>query len=123
MEEKLTNIVRQTLQYRDANNIIRNDFMHILHQLTKTNKDFREVDATAHAAGFFGDGYETSSIVMHLTLYELAASPETQSKLREEINKAFEENNDTLPYEELQKLTYLDAAFNGGFLFMRVQYF
>lgn len=116
VEDKVRNIVRQTLQYREDNNIVRNDFLHILHQLMKTNKDFTEIDATAHAAGFFADGYESSSIVMHFLLYELAANPEPQSKLREEINKAFEANKGTLPYEELQHLPYLDAVFNGEFL-------
>ncbi|KAJ3642767.1 hypothetical protein Zmor_025523 [Zophobas morio] len=112
VEEKLTNIVRQTLRYREDNNIVRNDFMHILYQMTKTNSDFKEVDATAHAAGFFVEGYETSSVVMHFLLYELAANRKVQLKLRQEIDKAFEENDDTLPYEELQKLVYLDAVFN-----------
>ncbi|KAJ3648665.1 hypothetical protein Zmor_020451 [Zophobas morio] len=112
VEVKLTNIITQTLKYREDNNIIRNDFLHIIHQLMKSHKDFTEVDATAHAAGFFGDGYETSSIAMHFFLYELAANPETQIKLREEVNKAFEENNNTLPYEEIQKMAYLDAAFS-----------
>ena len=118
MEEKLTNIVRQTLRYREDNNIVRNDFMHILYQMTKTNSDFKEVDATAHAAGFFVEGYETSSVVMHFLLYELAANRRVQLKLRQEIDKAFDENDNTLPYEELQKLVYLDAVFNGKLWFV-----
>ena len=121
VEVKLTNIITQTLKYREDNNIIRNDFLHIIHQLMKSHKDFTEVDATAHAAGFFGDGYETSSIAMHFFLYELAANPETQIKLREEVNKAFEENNDTLPYEEIQKMAYLDAAFSGKFSYVHIR--
>ncbi|RZC42383.1 p450 domain containing protein, partial [Asbolus verrucosus] len=114
VEEKLTNIVSQTLKYREENNIVRNDFLHILHQLKKTCKvyEFTDVDVTAHAAGFFGDGYETSSVVMSFILYELATSPKAQSILREEINKAFEENDGKIPYEVLQGLPYLDAVLN-----------
>ncbi|XP_044262902.1 probable cytochrome P450 28a5 isoform X2 [Tribolium madens] len=112
VEEKLTNIVVQILKYREDNNIVRNDFLQILHQIKKKDPNFTNVDITAHAAGFFGDGYETSSIVMHFILYALASNPQTQSKLREEVTKAFEENHDSLPYEELQKLQYLDAVFN-----------
>lgn len=50
---------------------------------------------------------------MHFILYELAANPEIQSRLREEITNAFEENNNSLPYKVLQNLPYLDAVFNG----------
>ncbi|RZC37303.1 p450 domain containing protein, partial [Asbolus verrucosus] len=114
IERKLNNIVSQTLKYREKNDIVRNDFLHILAQLKKTCKDyeFTDVDVTAHAAGFFGDGYETSSIVMSFALFALAASPEAQSKLREEVVKNFAENNDKIPYEALQAMSYLDGVVN-----------
>jgi cytochrome P450 len=115
VENKLLEIVSDTLSYREGKKIIRNDFLHILSQLKKTSKDyeFTDVDVTAHAAGFFADGYETSSIVMSFVLFELSVNPEAQSKLREEINKAFEENDHKLPYEVLKALPYLDGVING----------
>jgi cytochrome P450 len=115
IEKKITDIVTETLKYREENNIVRNDFLQILSQLKKTSKeyDFTDIDVTAHAAGFFGDGYETSSVVMSFILYQLSANPEAQSKLREEVNKVFEENGNKLPYEILQALPYLDAVVNG----------
>ncbi|RZC35328.1 p450 domain containing protein [Asbolus verrucosus] len=114
VEEKLTNIISQTLKYRETNNVVRNDFLQHLHQLKKTCTDyeFTDVDVAAHATGFFGDGYETSSIVMSFVLYELALNPTAQSTLREEISKAFEENDDQLPYDALQGLQYLDGVVN-----------
>ncbi|KAJ3637984.1 hypothetical protein MTP99_001399 [Tenebrio molitor] len=113
IEEKFTNIVVETLKYREANNIVRNDFLQMLHQMKKSSNDdsFTDLEITAHAAGFFGDSYETSSITMHFLLYELASNPEAQTKLREEIVKAFDEN-EKLPYEELQMMPYLDAVLN-----------
>jgi cytochrome P450 len=84
-------------------------------QLKKTCKDFTDVDVTAHAAGFIADGYETSSIVMSFVLYELANNPNVQSKLRQEIDKNFAKNSNTLPYDVLQKMTYLDAVLNGRY--------
>ncbi|KAJ3637794.1 hypothetical protein MTP99_001222 [Tenebrio molitor] len=110
VEEKITNILSQTLRYRERNNIVRNDFLHVLMQLKKTCKDFTDVDVIAHAAGFIADGYETSSIVMSFVLYELANNPDVQSKLRQEIDKNFAKNSNTLPYNALQKMTYLDAV-------------
>lgn len=50
---------------------------------------------------------------MHFILYELASNPEAQSKLRQEVKKAFDENNGSISYEQLQNLSYLDAVFNG----------
>jgi cytochrome P450 len=122
VEEKLENIVSQTLKYRDENNVVRNDFLHILHQMMKECKDgsFTSIDVTAHAAGFFGDGYETSSVVMHFILYQLAADLDSQTKLRREINKVFQQNDNTLPYEELQKMPYLDAVFNGIDIYLQI---
>ncbi|KAJ3641250.1 hypothetical protein Zmor_027764 [Zophobas morio] len=113
VEKKLTQIVSQTLQYREDNNIVRNDFLQIIRELKKTSKDyeFTDLDVTAHAAGFFGDGYETSSQVMSFVLYHLAANEDVQMKLRNEINEAFDEK-ERLPYEVLQTLTYLDGVFN-----------
>ncbi|KAJ3641252.1 hypothetical protein Zmor_027766 [Zophobas morio] len=114
LEEKLMRLVCDTLKYREQNNIVRNDFLHIMAQLKKTCKeyDFTNEDVTAHAAGFFGDGYETSSIVMSFTLFELAANPECQSRLREELEASFE--NDKISYEALTSLAYLEAAICEG---------
>lgn len=103
------------MQYREENNIVRNDFLQSMIQLKKTIIDgnFSDIDVTAQAAGFFGDGYETSSIVMSFILYHLASNPEVQNILRKEVFKAFEENNGTLPYEVIQTLPYLDGTING----------
>jgi cytochrome P450 family 28 len=112
VEEKVTNIVSQTLRYRERNNVVRNDYLHILMQLKETSKDydFTDVDVTAHAAGFIADGYESSSVVMSFLLYELANNPDVQSKLRQEIDESFAKHSNTMPYEAIQDMTYLDAV-------------
>jgi cytochrome P450 len=115
VEEKVTNIVSQTLRYRERNNVVRNDYLHILMQLKETSKDydFTDVDVTAHAAGFIADGYESSSVVMSFLLYELANNPDVQSKLRQEIDESFAKHSNTMPYEAIQDMTYLDAVLSG----------
>jgi hypothetical protein len=115
VEVKLIDIVTQTLKYRRDNNVVRHDFLHIMNQIKENSQSagFSEVDVTAHAAGFFGDGYETSSIVMSFFLFNLSNNPVAQKKLREEIDAAFEDNDNKLPYDVLQGLSYLDAALNG----------
>jgi cytochrome P450 len=115
MEVKLIDIVTQTLKYRRENNVVRHDFLHIMNQIKENSKrgEFTEVDMAAHAAGFFGDGFETSSIVMSFFLFNLSNNPDAQMKLREEIDAAFGDNDNKPPYEVLQALPYLDAALNG----------
>ena len=117
IEDRLANIVTQTLNYRKNNNVVRNDFLHILSQLKKTCKEyeFTDVDVTAHASGFFIDGFETSASVMSFVLHELAANGEAQGKLREEIVSHFRDNDNKLSYEGLQGLPYLDAVIQGAF--------
>ncbi|EFA04564.1 probable cytochrome P450 6a13 [Tribolium castaneum] len=110
VEKKLTNLVSDALKHRQVNNIVRNDFLHIISQLKKTNQDFTDVDVTAHAAGFFADGSETSSIVMSFVLFQLSINPDVQSKLRAEVTEAFNNNNNNMPYEVVQDLPYLEAV-------------
>lgn len=102
------------LQYREENNVVRNDYLHVVSQLKQTEDfKFTDEDVTAHAAGFFGEGYETSSILMSFVLFELAANLDVQEKLREEVRRVYEENGNELPYETLQALPYLDGVING----------
>uniref|UniRef100_A0A1A9V3C3 Cytochrome P450 n=1 Tax=Glossina austeni TaxID=7395 RepID=A0A1A9V3C3_GLOAU len=61
---------------------------------------------TAQAAIFLLAGFETSSSVLALTLYELAKQPEIQQRLRQEINAAFKEKP-SLSFDQLQQLSYL----------------
>jgi cytochrome P450 len=114
VENRLTTLVSKTLKYREEHGIIRNDFLHILNQLKKTCKEyeFTDVDITAHATGFYIDGFETSATAMSFLLYELAANPQVQTRLREEVCTSLKDNNNKLCYELLQKLPYLDAVLN-----------
>lgn len=71
------------------------------------------IDVVANAATFFGDGYETSSIVMSFALFELALNQDVQDKLRDEIITKIEENNGELTYELVAEMEYLDACLSG----------
>lgn len=64
MEKQLLEIVRETLLRRKKNNVVRNDFLDVVsHQFKSTNENENELDVTAQAATFFGEGYETISRV------------------------------------------------------------
>lgn len=103
------------MEYRDKNNILRNDFIDLMRELK--NKDdkneFNNEDITAHAAGFIGDGFETSSIVMSYLIYEIARNIDVQNRLRDEIDEMASKNNGKITFENVQEFKYLDCVING----------
>ncbi|XP_037903223.1 uncharacterized protein LOC119646713 [Hermetia illucens] len=110
--------VRETIDYREKNNVKRNDFMNYLIQLKNgesiDGKDSTErkkltiEEVTAQAFLFFGAGFETSSTTMTYCLYELALNPDIQERARQEINDVLEKHEDKFTYEALQEMTYVE---------------
>jgi cytochrome P450 len=65
----------------------------------------------AHSITFFLDGFETSSIFIAFTLFELSQNPDIQAKLREEI-KETKAKKGGLTYETIADMEYLDQVCN-----------
>ncbi|XP_073846685.1 probable cytochrome P450 6a21 [Musca autumnalis] len=104
-------IVRETVAYREENNIKRNDFLSILIDLKNGEGKADGVslsleEMAAQAFVFFLGGFETSSSTMGFALYELALNQDVQNKMREEINEAFNDDG-SISYETLHGLPYL----------------
>lgn len=112
------NVVRSTIDYREKNNVHRNDFMDLLIKLkTEDNegdlsKGLTVNQIAAQSFLFFAAGYETSSTTMLFTLYELALNQDIQTKLRQEIQKSFEKHGE-FSYEMMMDIPYLDQTING----------
>ncbi|XP_025263779.1 cytochrome P450 9e2-like [Camponotus floridanus] len=107
-------IIRTTIATRDAENIIRSDMIQLMMDI-KGKEDRRELnidDMIAQAFIFFFAGFDTSSTAMSFVAYELAANPDVQIKLRQEIDKALEESNGKVTYETINQLQYLDLVIN-----------
>lgn len=109
-------VVRDTVEYREKNNVSRNDFMDILIKLKnqKPSEDpitFNEMAATAFS--IFVGGYETSSTTITFCLYELALNQEVQTKARQIIKDAFKKYNGELTYEMLMEVPYIDQILYG----------
>ncbi|XP_069672362.1 probable cytochrome P450 6a13 [Periplaneta americana] len=126
-------MVSETVEYREKNNVVRNDFMHLLIQLKnkgfvdpdKDTADKNELaaddDATdkkelsmeslaAQVFVFFIAGFETSSTTMQFCLYELSVNPEIQERLRDEINTVLIRHDGKVTYEAINEMAYLDMV-------------
>ncbi|XP_072391201.1 probable cytochrome P450 28d1 [Diabrotica undecimpunctata] len=123
VEDKLLELVRDSIKYREENNLVFNDFLDVVRNLPTDTGLFTEIDIAAHAASFFADGYETSSRVMSFLLFELASNEYAQDKLRTEINEALENNNNEFSYDLVHGLQYLEACLNESMRKNPVAYF
>ncbi|KYM92461.1 Cytochrome P450 9e2 [Atta colombica] len=105
-------IVRTTIATRDAEHITRPDMLQLMMDV-RGKEGRRELDIddmTAQAFIFFLGGFETSSTAMCFATHEIAANPEIQTKLQQEIDKVLEESNGEVSYEVINRLEYLDAV-------------
>uniref|UniRef100_A0A1I8NNF1 Cytochrome P450 n=1 Tax=Stomoxys calcitrans TaxID=35570 RepID=A0A1I8NNF1_STOCA len=118
IEEFFLGIVRNTVDYREKNNVKRNDFMDMLIDLKNnklmksdtgeemTNLTFGQIAAQAFV--FLLAGFETSSTTMSFALYELAKNQEVQEKAREEIVKVLDKHSGLFTYECMREMVYLE---------------
>lgn len=114
VSEFFMKIVQETIEYREANNVKRNDFMDILLELkneTKGSLTLNEIAAQAFL--FFQGGFETSATTMAFALYELASHPDVQESLRRDMKLIMERHQNCFTYETMMDMQYLDQVING----------
>ncbi|XP_059615023.1 probable cytochrome P450 6a13 [Phlebotomus argentipes] len=63
-----------------------------------------------HAVSLFVEGFETSSSVLSFALWEIARHEEIQQKVYEEIKRVLEKHKNTLSYEAISEMEYLDLV-------------
>lgn len=106
--------------YRKKNDIVRHDITDVLLGVKENGKLTEKADVidrstAANMYAFFFAGFETSSVTITNTMYELALNQSIQNKLREEIKNVRETNNrknpEELTYDDINTMTYLDAVF------------
>ncbi|CAH2012349.1 unnamed protein product [Acanthoscelides obtectus] len=126
VEAFFLNVVRNTMRYREDNNINRRDFMQLMLQLKNRgtigeddkvlegkdeNRDgswLTENQIAAQCFVFFFAGFETSATTMTFALYELAVNQDIQEKLRREITEVLGRHGHQITYEAIMEMTYLD---------------
>ncbi|XP_017786537.1 PREDICTED: cytochrome P450 6j1-like [Nicrophorus vespilloides] len=120
VEEYLIRIVKETLNYRKENKVVRNDFLDTMaeQKVKCTYYKFEDIDIVSQSAGFFADGVESSSVVMSYALYEIARNPEVQSKLKQEIR-----DHGEISYESVNEMKYMDCVLNESMRMHWVSFF
>lgn len=118
--------LKETMRYRDENNIQRNDFLHMMMQLHKhgqvdgeeslhSYKDKLSFDEmAAQCFVFFTAGFETSSTTMMFCLFELSVNMEMQTMAREEVFAVLKKYNGKFTYEAMMEMHYLDRCIQGN---------
>ncbi|XP_054285819.1 cytochrome P450 6a8-like [Macrosteles quadrilineatus] len=130
LTEFFTRVVRDTLEYREKNNVTRNDFLNLLIQVgqnknsekeevngnsenkAKVNTAFTVEEIAAQSFVFFAAGFETASSTMSFCLYELAQNPDIQDRLYEEIKETLSKHDGKPTYQTLQEMPYMDKVIN-----------
>lgn len=116
-------VVRETIEYRENNNVTRPDFLQLLVQLRKNGRLEEEdeskkqppgtaltmEEAAAQAFIFFLAGFETTSTTISFALFEMAINQNIQDKARQEVDKIFERYQ-SVTYESVMEMTYLDTV-------------
>ncbi|KAF5286988.1 hypothetical protein FQA39_LY16102 [Lamprigera yunnana] len=125
-----TNLIRENLQNRRKNNIVRRDFIQILMESLKNenvadnkpnglmngevtmtpNENVVDDYITSQAMLFFFAGFDTVSNTINFMAYELAINVDVQERLQKEVDETFSENNDNITYEALTKMKYMDMV-------------
>ncbi|XP_044272668.1 cytochrome P450 9e2-like [Tribolium madens] len=130
--EEITNffrsLVRDNIEKRHTEGIIRPDLIHLLMQAQKgqlkseTDEEIEhsvlgnaKIELTddhfvSQALTFFLAGFDTVSTAASFMAQELALNPQVQKQLQLEIDSVWEKYNGKVPYETLQSMKYLDQV-------------
>ncbi|XP_063233597.1 uncharacterized protein LOC134537257 [Bacillus rossius redtenbacheri] len=103
-------LIYDTIETRENKNIIRPDMIHLLMEAKKVQKDLTNDDIAAQAFIFFFAGFETTSTLLCFSTLLLAMHPEVQKKLQGHIDEVFDDEEQTITYEALHELAYLDMV-------------
>lgn len=136
----MTDTVRQTVDYREKNGIIRKDFLQLLMQLrnygqvkdndddwsaeiaddnSSRRKSTKHLDSmsieemSAHSFVFYTASFESSSTTMSFCMYELAKKAEIQRKVHAEIDAVLGQHDGQLTYESVGEMKFMERCIDG----------
>lgn len=104
-------LVGDMVDYREKENVQRDDFLNILIKL-KAEGQLTLSQIAAEVFIFQFAGFDTSAATLTYAAYELAVNPQIQEKVREEVFRVKKEFNNDLTYEAIFAMPYLDRVLN-----------
>lgn len=119
--------LKETIKYREENNVKRNDFLNMMIQLHKEGKidgddmkdnpdtdklSFNEIAAQCFV--FYTAGFETSSSTMMYLLFEFSVNVEMQRKARQEVLDVLQKHGGNFTYEAIMEMQYVDRCIHGN---------
>lgn len=108
-------LTRKNINYREQNNVHRNDFLQLLIELRKSEETHLTLDEiAAQCFVFFLAGFETSSTTMSFALYEMALNEEIQTQARQEIFDVLKKHNNEFSYDAIMDMKYLQQIVDGN---------
>lgn len=108
-----SDLVKDTVNYREKNSITRKDFMSLLIELKNSDGQLTIDEIAAQAFIFFAAGFETSSSNQTYCLYELALNQECQEKARKCVQDAIKKHGG-ITYDAACDMQYLDQCIKGA---------
>lgn len=111
--EFYTNIVRDTLTYREAEGGERYDFIDIMiHARKKGEESLSLQEITAQLVLFYTAGMDNTSTTLTFTLYEMAVNQEIQDRSRKNVAESIRKHGG-FNYEAFADMGYLDQCIDG----------
>lgn len=133
-QKYMIEIVKSTMEYREKNNISRNDFIQQLMQLRNTGQisednddgtsdmtkktDFNGKSLTieqcaAEVGLFYLAGFDTTASAIAYTLFELSRKPEMQKRLQDEIDSVLAKHDNVITYDSVNDMPFLEMCVKG----------
>ncbi|XP_067615087.1 probable cytochrome P450 6d4 isoform X2 [Eurosta solidaginis] len=133
---RLREIMKNTIEYREKNNVIRKDMLQLMMQLKNTgkinvnddnfsakpntangeHKEFTLDGIAAQGYLFYIAGQETTSSTAAFTIFELAQNAELLARGQKEIDEVLQRHGGELTFDALSEMTFLESCLQVFFL-------
>lgn len=131
IEDFMMALVKQTMEHREKNNVVRKDFFQLLLQLRNSGnvqlddewntvitadekgKKLTLAQMTAQAFVFYIAGFETTSTTISYCLFEVARNADIQRRIHEEIDEVLSRHDRQITYESVSEMKYLESCIDG----------
>uniref|UniRef100_A0ABL0EJX2 Cytochrome n=3 Tax=Rhodnius prolixus TaxID=13249 RepID=A0ABL0EJX2_RHOPR len=124
LQKFFTSLLNTTMEFREKNNVFRNDFVQLLMELKKqeSEKKINGVPETDHiiiddsvivsnAFVFFVAGFETTASTLGFCLYELSLHQDVQEQAYQHILSVLKKHGGEITYDAVKEMTFLNQIF------------